>query len=61
MHCGGEVGADGYALGGLAEDTDSERTPPAVNSVGESTQMRGAAEADRNAERRFVRAVRGGR
>lgn len=61
MHCGGPVDADGYALGGIVEDTDSERTPPAVNAAGETTQMVGQKESDRNAAKRFVRAVRGGR
>lgn len=61
MSCGGMVDAEGYALGGLVEETGSEQTPAAVNSVGESTQMRGAEESERNAAKRFVRAVRGGR
>lgn len=61
MYCGGPVDADGMSEGGLVEETDSERTPPAVNAVDDSTQMMGAKEADRNAAKRFVRAVRGGR
>ncbi len=59
--CGGAVDAEGMSEGGLVEDTDSERTPPAVNAAGETTQMMGAKESDRNAAKRFVRAVRGGR
>lgn len=61
MHCGGAVGDDGFALGGLVEETDSERTPPAVNAVGESTQMLDAEETERSAAKRFARAVRGRR
>lgn len=56
MHCGGEVGDDG-----LAKETGSERTPPADNAAGESTQTQDQGEMTRNAERRFVKAVRGSR
>lgn len=62
MYCGGMVDADGKSAGGmLEEETDSERTPPAVNAAGDSTQRSGAEESVRNAEKRFVRAVRSGR
>lgn len=59
--CGGEVDADGMSEGGLVEETGSERTPPAMNAAGESTQSRQQKETDRNAEKRFARAVRGSR
>jgi hypothetical protein len=60
--CGGRVKADGMADGGEVESSgEHEMVDDAVNSDGDTTQMRGQMRDDRMAAKRFVRAVRGGR
>lgn len=58
--CGGMVDANGMAEGGEVEAPSGENMVPddAVNADGETTQMMGADEADRNAAKSFIRAVR---
>lgn len=60
MSCGGKVDAHGYALGGEVPD-DEFGTPQADNAAEPTSQDQDDAELVRNAERRFVRAVRSSR
>lgn len=58
MSCGGMVDAEGMALGGMV----GEEAPAIDNAdVDTVTQHEAAAEAERNARKAFVAAVRKGR